>query len=333
MPLHPLPFRIRRAAPWCTVLLALAALALAACGSDDATTLPLQGPGVDTPVQTAPDIPTTDSFAAPVTTPLDISSTFGPRWKYSASRYDFHRGIDYFGTRGDPLLSIGDGTVDALYPAGSAQFPNGGNTLVIRYDLANPFPWQGVTVDRLYAVYLHMDSFAVAAGEAVTTGQVVGAMGDTGDTAFVHLHFEIRLQTVCSLEFQLANPAAACAQWGFDPHVHPYVFVGGENADAGTLSDQGGSPFTVTWEADRGDLDLNVLESDLGTLNFNRRTGIDATTTAALDDFAYGWVTVVPAEFLSTSQTIRYAFVFPQAPRYVELRDIHGHGIRRTYAP
>lgn len=307
-------------------LLAVLALALAGCGDGEASLTRL---GIAQPVQRAADIPATNTFAPPVTTPLAISSTFGPRWKYSESRYDFHRGIDYYGTLGDPLLSIGNGTVVGVYPDGSAQYPNGGNVLVIRYDLASPFPWQGTTVDRIYALYLHMDTFGVSLNDPVSTGQVVGTMGQTGATTFTHLHFEIRVQTTCSLEYQLANPGVCDS--GFDPHVHPYVFVGGENADQVTLSQQPGDPRVQIYEATRGDLDLNVLETNLGTLNFNRRTGIDASSTAVLDDFDYGWVVVVPDVFVSASDTIRYEFHFATTPAYLELRDIWGYGIRRTY--
>jgi murein DD-endopeptidase MepM/ murein hydrolase activator NlpD len=287
---------------------------------------------VDQPVIETPDVPTTDGFASPVAAPLDISSTFGPRWKTSESRYDFHRGIDYFGNTGDPIFSIGGGTVTRIYPEGSVQFPNGGNTLIISYPLENPFPWKGITVDRIYAVYLHLDHFLVSVGDRVTTGQQVAAMGSTGDATIVHLHFEIRLQTTCSLEYQLANPTASCAQYGFDPHVHPFAFVGGENSDPFTIDEREGPPFVVIYETDRSDLDLGEVRTDLGTINFNLRTGIDASSTATLDNFDYGWVVIVPGVFSSTSTKIRYEFRFPVRPRYVQLTDIYGHGIRRTWS-
>lgn len=315
---------MRALAGRCAWLIALPlGLALAGCEDDGGS---IVAAGV---VQRDADMPNANAFGPPVAAPLAISSTFGPRWKYSDGRYDFHRGIDYYGTRGDPILSIGGGTVSGLYAEGSAQYPNGGNVLVVRYDLAKPFAWKGITVDRLYAVYLHLDSFAVGLDEPVSEGQTIGAMGDSGDTAFVHLHFETRVQTTCSLEFQMANPEQACAQYGFDPHVHPYVFVGGQDENQGwTLTSEPGPPYVITYSATRGDLDLNVLDTDLGTLNFNRRAGIDAATTAALDDFDYGWVTVVPDQFLSGSDRIRYRFEFPERPRYVELLDIHGAGPR-----
>lgn len=289
------------------------------------------GPFVDKAVTQAADIPTTDAFASPVSAPLDISSTFGPRWKISESRYDFHRGIDYFGNTGDAILSIGNGTVTGIFPVGSVQFPDGGNTLIITYTLAGPFLWQGTTVDSIHAVYLHLDQFLVSIGDGVTTGQQVATMGNTGLTTFVHLHFEIRLQTTCSLEYQIANPMASCAQYGFDPHVHPFAFVGGQNTDTFTIDEQAGTPFVVSYETDRSDLDLGEIRTNLGTINFNLRTGIDATSTAALDNFDYGWVVIVPDVFSSTSLKIRYEFRFPTRPRFVQLTDIYGHGIRRTW--
>ena len=48
-------------------------------------------------------------FDPPVPRPEAISSTFGPRWKISAARDDFHLGIDWFDAEGTPLTAIGDG--------------------------------------------------------------------------------------------------------------------------------------------------------------------------------------------------------------------------------
>ena len=86
-------------------------------------------------------------------------------------------------------------------------------------------------VDRLFAVYLHLQTIGVSPGQAVTRGQPIGAMGQTGDTDFVHLHFEIRLQTMCSLPYQREHPDAGCVT-GFDPHVHPRLVIPASNAIA-----------------------------------------------------------------------------------------------------
>ena len=39
--------------------------------------------------------------------------------------------------------------------------------------------------------YVHMTQTAVTAGEAVTAGQVIGYVGNTGDSTGNHLHFEV----------------------------------------------------------------------------------------------------------------------------------------------
>lgn len=269
-------------------------------------------------------------FDPPVPRPEAISSTFGPRWKTSASRYDFHPGIDWFDAEGTPVTAIGDGVVEAVHPDGSTAFPNGGNVLVVRHELPEARTFHGQAVDHVFAVYLHLASFAVAEGASVRRGQVVAAMGRTGDTTFVHLHFEIRVQTICSLPYQLANPGSTCVT-GFDPHVHPFLFVGGRDDDAVTLEEMtpsAGDAWAVRYVAHRGDLDLDVIETDLGTLGFGERRGMDATMLSRLDDFHYPWLTLVPLPFSSTDDELVMELHFPVRPAFLELRDLDGSGLR-----
>ncbi|MBL0217136.1 MAG: M23 family metallopeptidase [Myxococcales bacterium] len=301
------------------------ALMFAACGSDRG------GDGGWTPVHVDPPLAPQRVFDPPVPRPADISSTFGPRWKSSAARYDFHPGIDWFGDDGTPVAAIGDGTVEAVYPEGSPQFPNGGNVLVIRHVLPVPETFHGTPVDHVFAVYLHLTSVAVAAGAPVTRGQVVGAMGHTGDTTFTHLHFEIRVQTMCSLQYQTANPSSSCAT-GYDPHVHPFLFIAGRDDDAATAAEvmptTDGDAWTVRYSAPRGDLDLDAIVTDLGDLGFDERRGMDATTLDRLDDFHYDWLTLVPEPFSSSDEALVMQLHFPAQPMFLELRDIDGNGMR-----
>lgn len=319
-------------------LYSLSLLAAAACASDaepppvptpDAPPqLDLAGPG--TAVAAPPALAPEQAFASPVAAPAAISSTFGPRWKASDDRNDFHLGIDYFAARGTPLLAIGRGRVYATYPEGSDAYPNGGNVVVIEHPIP-PRTFHGQVVDAIYATYLHTDSMLVEADDQVVAGQTVATMGSSGDTEFVHLHFETRVGTPCSLAYQQAHPEAACAR-GFDPHVHPFLFVGGANRDQIAIAEiPSASGFVVRYTATRGDLDLDVIASDLGTLGFGARAGIDATSVPKLDDFDYGWLRLAPAEFLSTSEHLVIDLRFAERPAWLELRDIYGRGVH--YGP
>jgi hypothetical protein len=263
------------------------------------------------------------SFSPPVANPNEISSSFGPRWKESASRDDFHLGIDYFGDEGTQLFAIGAGTVYGIYPDGSEQYPLGGNVVVIEHPIP-PTEFHGEPVTRVFALYLHTNEFLVAVGDTVISGQPVATMGKTGDTDFVHLHFETRVETPCSLVYQREHPDTCFT--GYDPHVHPYLFVGGANADTELVQTLDGvDGFGVRYIETRGDLDLDVIETDFGALGFDERQGIDVDD---LDNFDYGYLRIVPQPFLSTSTERVFDLIFDQQPSYLELRDIYGRGVR-----
>jgi murein DD-endopeptidase MepM/ murein hydrolase activator NlpD len=271
-------------------------------------------------------------FAAPVRHPLDISSTFGPRWKASANRYDFHPGIDWYDAAGTPVLAIGDGIVEDVYPEASSTFPLGGNVVIVRHLLQTVSQFQQQPLDRIFAVYQHLQSISVKPGDAVGRGQTVGTMGKTGDTDFVHLHFEIRAQSVCSLQFQAANPASTCGH-GYDPHVHPLLFIPFENQNQVILDQVSTSPndaLTLRYVAQRSDLDLDVVASDQLAIGFDQRLGMDATTLTRLDNFVYPGLTLTPEPFASSSDSMAVLLHFTKQPRFVDVTDLDGNGLRIT---
>jgi len=84
------------------------------------------------------------------------------------------KGIDIAGQSGQPIVSVGDGTV--LYASNMRGF---GNLVIIDHR------------DGLVSAYGHNKSILVKEGQAVTKGQHIADMGDT-DADSVRLHFEIR---------------------------------------------------------------------------------------------------------------------------------------------
>lgn len=92
-----------------------------------------------------------------------------------------HDAIDIMAPRGTPVLAAAAGTVERLYTSAA-----GGLTIYVRLD------------DRRYVhYYAHLDSYAtgLSEGQRVAQGQVIGAVGFTGNAspAAPHLHFAIQL--------------------------------------------------------------------------------------------------------------------------------------------
>ena len=120
----------------------------------------------------------TNSLGLPAAAPMN--SVFGTRRSYNGSPYNrFHRGVDFAGATGASVLAAAAGTVvlaDTLNIRG--------NTTVIDHG------W------GLYTVYAHQNVLYVNPGDAVTSGQVIGAIGSTGRSTGPHLHWEVWLNGV-----------------------------------------------------------------------------------------------------------------------------------------
>lgn len=95
----------------------------------------------------------------------------------SGNDYDpnVHRGIDIAGAEGNPIYATDSGVV--VYAGGSNY--GYGNLLVI--DHGNG--WQ--------SAYAHLSTIAVSCGMNVGQGEVVAAVGNSGNSSGPHLHFEL----------------------------------------------------------------------------------------------------------------------------------------------
>lgn len=100
-----------------------------------------------------------------------ISCNFGDDDAYGNSG---HRGTDIPAPEGTPILAAHSGTVII-----SGWNNSYGNQVLLD---------NGAGLSTRYA---HMTQTAVTAGESVTAGQVIGYVGNTGDSTGFHLHFEV----------------------------------------------------------------------------------------------------------------------------------------------
>lgn len=103
-----------------------------------------------------------------------ISSAFGTRRDPFTGGRDFHPGLDIAGNHGQPIVAPADGTVTAAAYNG---------------DYGNM-----VTIDHGFGIstrYAHLSRYAVAPGESVTRGEVIGYVGSTGRSTSSHLHYEL----------------------------------------------------------------------------------------------------------------------------------------------
>ena len=104
-----------------------------------------------------------------------VISDFGTHRSYNGGPFDrFHSGTDFAASPGAPIFATAPGTVV----------------------LAEPLAVRGLAtiIDHgwgVYTGYWHQQSLAVSVGQTVTTGQIIGSIGNSGRVSGVHLHWEL----------------------------------------------------------------------------------------------------------------------------------------------
>ncbi|MGB3040159.1 MAG: peptidoglycan DD-metalloendopeptidase family protein [Candidatus Nanopelagicales bacterium] len=124
----------------------------------------------------------------------------GPMW---ASGH--HTGQDFHVAAGTPILAAAAGTV--IFTGNGGPY---GNLTEIQHP------------DGVQTWYAHQSRIATTVGSRVQAGQVLGAVGATGNTTGPHLHFEVRVagQTIDPRPWLSGAPAvAAQGAVSFDPAV------------------------------------------------------------------------------------------------------------------
>jgi murein DD-endopeptidase MepM/ murein hydrolase activator NlpD len=105
-----------------------------------------------------------------------LTSTFGQRADPFTGSREFHAGLDISADSGQPVRATADGTVVTARRNG--EF---GNLVVLDH---------GFGIGTRYG---HLSRFAVAEGQRIRKGDVVGYVGSTGRSTSPHLHYELLL--------------------------------------------------------------------------------------------------------------------------------------------
>jgi murein DD-endopeptidase MepM/ murein hydrolase activator NlpD len=101
-----------------------------------------------------------------------ISSNFG--WRDFDS--SFHMGLDLAAPTGTPIYAAVGGTVII-----AGYSPSAGNWVVISHG------------SGLVTKYMHASALYVSAGQTVSAGEAIAAVGNTGNSFGAHLHFQVEI--------------------------------------------------------------------------------------------------------------------------------------------
>jgi murein DD-endopeptidase MepM/ murein hydrolase activator NlpD len=92
-----------------------------------------------------------------------------------------HEGVDFGGATGDVVLSIASGVVK-LAVHGDGKHPYGTHVRIVHQTREGEFE----------SIYAHLSELDVQTGDVVDRGQVIGALGSSGNSTGPHLHLTLK---------------------------------------------------------------------------------------------------------------------------------------------
>jgi murein DD-endopeptidase MepM/ murein hydrolase activator NlpD len=107
-----------------------------------------------------------------------VSSGFGYRTHPDDGQVKFHYGVDVAAPRGAAVSAFADGVVAAV-----GESTTLGNYVIVSHG-------------EVETKYAHCDEVFVAGGQAVTAGEKIAAVGDSGNATGECLHFELKINGV-----------------------------------------------------------------------------------------------------------------------------------------
>ena len=198
-----------------------------------------------------------DRFGHAGFTDQPLSSTYGPRPLASENnRYDFHRGMDIATPLNTPIFAIADGIVKSAGGHPSYSDP------MIRVRHFRPGETGCNNLGCYNSLYLHVNSWVVAADDVVQKGQLIGYTGASGASGFEHLHFEIR-------DAPAFDPFSSWSRDAVHPlHILPYELPNNTTISFGPVntSNPDATSAEVTVISNRYDLvrvELKVFDQNL----------------------------------------------------------------------
>jgi len=108
-----------------------------------------------------------------------VTGSFGERIDPFNGEGAFHSGVDIGTSYGSPIIAPADGVVTFTEVLGGY-----GKAIMIDHG------------DGISTRYGHLSGFAVAAGQHVRRGDVIGYVGESGRSTGPHLHYEVRINDV-----------------------------------------------------------------------------------------------------------------------------------------
>ena len=133
-----------------------------------------------------------------------VSSPYGYRIHPISGEKDLHRGVDIAVAEGTPIQAVQDGRVVSAGDDGDY-----GLCVVIEDDKG------------YQSRYAHCSSISVTAGQEVKRGDVIAAVGNTGNSTGAHLHLEVKLN---------------------GEYLNPYYFVDNGDDGGGAAPGTAGGP-------------------------------------------------------------------------------------------
>lgn len=115
-------------------------------------------------------------LSGPVVMRGSLSSGFGWRTSPKTGERRLHKGVDYRGSEGEPILALADGVVSF-----AGRVHAYGNMVELLH------------ADGFRTRYAHNQANSVVRGQRVQQGQIIARLGSTGRSTGPHVHVEVHL--------------------------------------------------------------------------------------------------------------------------------------------